>query len=231
MEETVRSIEVTLRRNMLKKKSTAITELKPISKHKKKWLVELDQVRESLTNRNTGLLPYQRLDLNNGNFSKELREYVHIPGSDRPFPLATSGLPSKHWDKCILERDHFDVMGKWTVFIIHRKTNEWFYSKSALKKYLQKRELPYKIEMFDLSLDNKLKKLWQVWKPIRDMKREQNCQNEDRISNFVKFHQFETKIDSLTQRYNNIMERHELNSMKNYEKDKTGKVSNIKKEI
>ena len=74
MEETVRSIEVTLRRNMLKKKSTAITELKPISKHKKKWLVELDQVRESLTNRNTELLPYQRLDLNNGNFSKELRE-------------------------------------------------------------------------------------------------------------------------------------------------------------
>ena len=74
MEETVRSIEVTLRRNMLKKKSTAITELKPISKNKKKWLVELDQVRESLTNRNTELLPYQRLDLNNGNFSKELRE-------------------------------------------------------------------------------------------------------------------------------------------------------------
>ena len=74
MEETVRSIEVTLKRNMLKKKSTAITELKPISKNKKKWLVELDQVRESLTNRNTELLPYQRLDLNNGNFSKELRE-------------------------------------------------------------------------------------------------------------------------------------------------------------
>ena len=74
MEETVRSIEVTLRRNILKKKSTAITELKPISKNKKKWLVELDQVRESLTNRNTELLPYQRLDLNNGNFSKELRE-------------------------------------------------------------------------------------------------------------------------------------------------------------
>ena len=74
MEETVRSIEVTLRRNMLKKKSTAITELKPISKNKKKWLVELDHVRESLTNRNTELLPYQRLDLNNGNFSKELRE-------------------------------------------------------------------------------------------------------------------------------------------------------------
>ena len=39
-------------------------------------------------------------------------EFVHIPGSDRPFPLATSGLPSKHWDKCILERDHFDVIGK-----------------------------------------------------------------------------------------------------------------------
>ena len=74
MEETVRSIEVTLKRNMLKKKSTAITELKPILKNKKKWLVELDQVRESLTNRNTELLPYQRLDLNNGNFSKELRE-------------------------------------------------------------------------------------------------------------------------------------------------------------
>ena len=89
--------------------------------------------------------------------------------------------------------------------------------------------------MFDFSLDDKLKKLWQVWKPIRDMKREKNCQNEDRISNFVKFHQFETKIDSLTQRYNNIMERHELNSMKNNEEDKTGemegKVSNIKKEI
>ena len=89
--------------------------------------------------------------------------------------------------------------------------------------------------MFDFSLDNKLKKLWQIWKPIRDKKREQNCQNEDRISNFVKFHQFETKIDSLTQRYNNIMERHELNSMKNNDGNKSdemeGKVSNIKKEI
>ena len=39
-------------------------------------------------------------------------ECVHVPGLDRPFPLATSGLPNKHWDKCILERDHFDVIGK-----------------------------------------------------------------------------------------------------------------------
>ena len=75
MEETVRSIEVTMRRNMLKKKSTVISELKPISKNRKKWLIELDQIRESLTNRNTRVLPYQQLDLKDGRIAKDLREY------------------------------------------------------------------------------------------------------------------------------------------------------------
>ena len=49
-------------------------------------------------------------------------ECVHVPGLDRPFPLATSGLPNKHWDKCILERDHFDVIGKVILYLIHNFT-------------------------------------------------------------------------------------------------------------
>ena len=86
-------------------------------------------------------------------------------------------------------------------------------------------ELNNEMESTVISIENTLR--MNVLKK-HSFKHKAQCKTEDKVSNFIEFQQYKTKVASLTQRYNNLMEFGQLDQRNN---SKSFENSFVKKEI
>ena len=100
-------------------------------------------------------------------------------------------------------------------------------SKSHMNPVFQNliNELNNEMEGTVISIENTLR--MNVLKK-HSFKHKTQCKTEDKVSNFIEFQQYRTKVASLTQRYNNFM-----NLMKSYQRNDSKSLENsfVKKEI
>lgn len=89
-------------------------------------------------------------------------EGVNIPGPGVPIPIESSRLP-QGWEKRCIQRGIGITKGKWDVFI-QNSSGKSFRSKTGLQKHLDEMNLPHSVDEFDFSLDDRLKRLRQIWK-------------------------------------------------------------------
>ena len=114
---------------------------------------------------NGKLLRYRMFDmsLDPQLIAAEMIEGVNIPGRGVSIPVDSSKLPIG-WEKRVIQRGIGVTKGKWDVFIVEEDGRKAFRSKTELQKHIDEKKLPYTSDAFDFSLDDKLKKLRQIWK-------------------------------------------------------------------
>ena len=123
------------------------------------------EVSDGKKETNGKLLRYRMFDmtLDPQLIAAEMIEGFNIPGRGVSIPVDSSTLPDG-WEKRVIQRGIGVTKGKWDVFIIEEDGRKAFRSKTELQKHIDEKKLPYTSDAFDFSLDDKLKKLRQIWK-------------------------------------------------------------------
>ena len=139
----------------------------PVNEQPQRENMDLNSATDVAVRKETNgkVLKYRMFDMTSdpASIASKMIEGVNIPGPGVSIPVDSSKLPNG-WEKRVIQRGIGVTKGKWDVFIVQEEGKKSFRSKTELQKYIDDKKLPYTSDAFDFSLDDKLKKLRQIWK-------------------------------------------------------------------